>query len=48
MDEYKVIMLDPAPDDAEEQLAELVAQRWEVVCSYYEDRIILKREKINT
>ena len=47
MDEYKVIILDPSPEDAEEQLNKLVIDRWEVVCSYCEDRIILKREKIH-
>lgn len=43
--EYVVIILDPAPDDATEQLKKLSDQGWTVVCSYADDRVILGRNR---
>jgi hypothetical protein len=45
MIEYEVIILDPSPYDAAVALNELASMGWEVVGAYYENRIILRREK---
>lgn len=41
--DYKVIILDPDPEDAEKQLAKLSKDGWSVISSYCEDRVILTR-----
>jgi hypothetical protein len=43
--EYKVITLDANPIWAENSLNELAQDRWHVVGTYFENRVILEREK---
>lgn len=43
--EYKVVILQPGPAYAEEQLNKLAEDRWHVVGTVHEDRVILEREK---
>jgi hypothetical protein len=42
---YRVIILSPDPDEASRVLTGLRDEGWEVVASYYEDRVILSNYK---
>lgn len=43
VEEYKVIIIDPFPEDAEKQLAEELKNHWKPFLVYSEDRLILKK-----
>jgi hypothetical protein len=41
---YKVIILDPSPEDAEKELQDWTSKGFKVVGVYCEDRIILRKQ----
>lgn len=43
---YKVIILDPDPESAERELQAWANRGFEVVASYCEDRIILRKHNV--